>query len=237
MSIDFPKYSIQEVSGTNKKFTNKVFFSSVVISFALGLLISNVYSKHNNTTLQKRNVFLEDSSRKNSIVITQLKAEKNILETDQKIKKQAVLHLQQEYKNLLNDTNNLKAEVAFYEKLLSPNKIKKGLRIFSTQIEIQEENNFVIKFTLVQKIEKAQEISGKFTVHIEGTQDGQPKKLQANINKESNYKFKYYQNISLNYLLPKGFNAEQLVVKLFPKNKKAKPVEFSKKWQIENKER
>ena len=85
-------------------------------------------------------------------------------------------------------------------------------------------------YTLVQKIQKAKIITGGFEISVLGRLEGVKKSIAIHIKDQSKYKFKYFQKISLDFSLPKGFKAEQLVVKLFPQNKKSNLIEHTVSW-------
>ncbi len=124
----------------------------------------------------------------------------------------------------------MESEISFYQQLLSPNAENKGLRVFDNHIFELDNNNFKLQATLVQKIQKANIISGRFEIYVIGKQENEQKTLAIHKKDDSKYEFKYFHKVSFGFSLPKGFKAEQLVVKLFPQNKKSKPVEHTVTW-------
>lgn len=231
MSIELPKYSIQEVSDKPKKATLTTLFILLLVGIAIGFVLTNVFSKNTNKNLFNRNEVLEEINTKNQDQIVTNETQISLLKTEHKVQKQAAMELQQDYKKLLDKNNSLSSEIKFYESLLSPNSKNKGLRVFNAEILHKLDNSYILKIVLVQKIEKAYEITGKYKVSVIGKEHDKNKTITIS-KSGSKYKFKYFQNISYEFLLPKSFNPLQLVVELFPKDKKAKSVKHIIDWQI-----
>jgi hypothetical protein len=231
VSIELPNYTIQTESERPNKFKKFILPLSIIISLLVGYFASGVYSNTTIKSLRMRNDVLETVNSKNLDKIVQLETQLSMLKTEKKVKQQAVIELQNDYKELINSQDNLKSEISFYERLLSPNTGNKGLRIFELSVNNKNDLSYHLKMILVQKIERAKIISGKLEIFVVGKQNNKTKSLLISKEKDSSYKFKYFHNFSLNFSLPEGFNAQQLVVKLFPKGKKAKTIEHTVVWQ------
>ena len=230
MSIELPKYSIQ----TEERKPNRLKKFLLPIVAIGGLLIGyfggGFYVKQSNESLSVRNDVLENINNENQDIIAQLTSEVSILKIEKKVKQQAMLLLQKDYKDAIDGQTALKSEITFYEKLLSPNAQNKGLRVFNSVIHKRDNNYFDLKVILVQKLERANEIAGTFKISLVGREKNLPKTLDLSAKTDTKYKFRYFHNISLNFSLPEGFQPEQLVVNLFPQNKKAKTVEYTVEW-------
>lgn len=230
VSIQLPNYTIQEKAEEQSSAKKLLPVLLMALSFIAGYLISSYYTNNSNQSIRVRNTVLEDINTENKNQISQQKTELSILKTEKKIKDEAILQLQDNLKTSINSFNTLKSDVNFYERLLSPDTENKGLRVFETKINQQTKNAYQLKITIVQKIEKAKSISGSYQIKLIGKLKGKAKTIQINKKNESNYKFKYFHHLSLLFSIPEGFNAEQLVVKLFPKNKRSKIVEYTVNW-------
>jgi hypothetical protein len=231
VSIELPKYSIQTEEKKPNRFKNFLLPSIVIGSLLIGYFGGGFYLKQRNESLSVRNDVLENINNDNQDLITQLTSEVSILKTEQKVKQQAMLLIQKDYKDSIEKQTELKSEITFYEKLLSPNVKNKGLRVFNAVIQKRDDNYFDLKIILVQKLERAKEIAGTFKISLVGREKSIPKTLDLSVKMDTKYKFRYFHNISLNFSLPEGFQPEQLVVNLFPQNKKAKTVEYTVEWQ------
>lgn len=231
VSTELPKFTIQALSKEPSRLKKTAYPLLVILSFCFGYF-GSIYFKNNTVkTLNERNDVLEEQNNTNQDKLIQQNEELSLLKTEQKIKQEAVLQLQNNYKDLIKSQNKLKSEIDFYERLLSPNSQNKGLRVFESKVLKHSDKQYSVKIILVQKLERAKEISGKYKIEIIGKKGSAPKTLQISSIKDIAFKFKYFHNISLDFSLPEGFNAEQLVVRLFPSIKKAKTIEYSVDWQ------
>ena len=231
MSIELPKYSIQEEEKKPNKLKQFMLPIVAINCLLIGYFGGGFYSNQNNDSLRERNVVLEDLNNDNQDVIAQLNSEISILKIDKKVKQQAMILLQKDLKDSIAKQTELKSEIVFYEKLLSPNAQNKGLRVFNSVINKRDDNYFDLKVILVQKLERAKEISGTFKISLVGREKNLPKTVDLSEKTETKYQFRYFHNISFGFSLPEGFKPEQLVVILLPKNKKAKAIDYSAEWQ------
>lgn len=231
MSIELPSYSIQTAENKPRKILRFILPLLFILGTVVGYFSSGLYSNQTINTLKERNNVLEDINIKNQDVISQQSSDLSILNTDKKVKKQGILLLQKDYKSSIELQDSLKAEIKFYERLLSPNSEKKGLRVFETKIQENSDGTYTLKAILVQKIERARNIAGSFNIKLIGKENNKTKTLILNNNSDSKFDFKYFYTISLAFSTPEGFKPEQLVVELLPKNKKAKTVINTVDWQ------
>jgi hypothetical protein len=202
----------------------------VGIVFCLGYFGRMLFEKSNFASVQERNEILEVLNSDYQDKLVQKDTEISVLRTENKVKQQAVEILQKDYKNSIDKQNELRTDISFYQKLLSPDTENKGLRVFENQLTQLTDGSFKLTIVLVQKIERAREISGKISVELLGQINKEKSSVILNNTDTSSYKFKYFQNISLSFSLPEGFKAEQLVVKLKPSIKKAKSVTQISDW-------
>ena len=72
---------------------------------------------------------------------------------------------------------------------------------------------------------------------IEGTVKGETrtlewKELASNVKKQSKFRFRYFQNMEGDILLPDGFKPAWIHITILPKGKKYKKLEKSYSWSI-----
>lgn len=230
MSIELPKYSIQEAKEKPSFIKTYLPILMLVCGLIVGFIGYKLLSSKTLSNFVEKNRLLEDTVHKFEEKNELLKVEVSQLKAETLIKNEALLQLQKDYKQQIDNENKLKSEINFYEQLLSPSIENKGLRVFQSRISDLKNSNYNLDLTLVQKIQKAQIIKGRFEVHVSGTQNNSKNTITAHLKDDSNYEFKYFHKISLDFSLPKGFQAEQLIVKLFPNNKKSKLIEYSVSW-------
>jgi len=231
VGIELPKYSIQTNEQESSLFKTLLFPFSLLLSLVLGYFGSDLYANQTINTLQIRNNVLEEENAVNQDLIAQQETNISLLKTENKVQQQATLLLQSDYKDLIEAQDEYKSEITFYQRLLSPSAENKGLRVFETRLNQKQNLSYKLKVILAQKIERANNISGSFSVNLIGKEKSLPKTLQINSTKETKFNFKYFYTLSLDFSLPEGFQPEQLVVELFPTNKKAKTVKHTVDWE------
>lgn len=231
MSIELPSYSIQTIENKPKKNLRFTLLLLFILGLSIGYFSSGLYSNQTIKTLTERNNVLENINIENLDVISQQSSELSILKTDKKVKQQGIVLLQKDYKANIEAQDSLKAEIKFYERLLSPSSENKGLRVFEAKAQEKSSGTYGLKIILVQKIERARNIAGSYTIKLVGKQNNQNKTLLLSNNNDSKFDFKYFYTVSLPFSLPEGFKPEQLVVELLPKNKKAKTITHTVDWQ------
>jgi len=230
VSSKTPQYTILEAvpePSALKKLKIPLF---LLLSLSIGYLSSHYFAGDRLKSLRTRNSVLEDLNAKNEDTFMQQKAKISKLAIEIKVKNQAILQLQEDLTNSIKKQGHLQSEIKFYEKLLSPNAENKGLRVFQAKLSKQGLNEYELNVILVQKLERAKTITGKYQIQLKGKLNQEGKILTLAAKDQSNYNFKYFHPITLAFSVPEGFKAEQLVVKLFPKRKKSKTVEFSTNW-------
>lgn len=230
MSIEVPKYVIQE-TGTNQPRSKLGLMLSLIAALIIGYVLNELYSSRMMQTLRTQNEVLEENNIHNQESISELESKVSFIETELKVKRQATLDLQINYKDRLDELTQLKQDIQFYERLLSPNLKNTGLRVFEASILKQSQSSNKINVIFVNKIARANEVSGKYSIEITGTKNKENHTINALNDDKNKYRFKYFHKVSFDFSLPDGFKPEQLVVKLFPKTKKAKTIEYKASWQ------
>jgi len=144
----------------------------------------------------------------------------SLLKTEANVKQQAIIELQRNISVMSEENAVLKADVAFYENLLSHKDNIKKLRVFEVQGEWVDDW-VQLKVVLAQKLEKAQLVKGQIKLSLKGIQDeaGETINLVERFELENNFEFKYFQIKKYAISLPKGFNPTLLLVELQSKNK------------------
>ncbi|TDR23428.1 hypothetical protein C8D91_0289 [Marinicella litoralis] len=155
----------------------------------------------------------------------------SLLETEVKIKNQAIAELQKSLDSLTQEKSTLKADLVFYENLLSHKDTINKLRVFDIEIEEQGELVF-IKMVLAQKLQKADLTEGTLVMKLTGIteQTGTVIDLVEQYKLDNDYAFKYFEIKKYTISLPKGFNPTTLLVELHGKNKRQKVVSEQFQW-------
>lgn len=130
-------------------------------------------------------------------------------------------------------------ELTFYRGIVSPEDGIGGLRIQRFQIlPGAADQQYRLRLVLVQSMRQDAFVSGAVSVEIEGVQDNKP--LQLPLAKAVNdaeatanlpFRFRYFQNIEQDIVLPVGFDPRAVTVEV--KTAKLAPVRESYPWQVQ----
>jgi len=128
----------------------------------------------------------------------------------------------------------LRADVAFYERLVGATGQRRGLTVHGLQLEPQGQGAWHFTATLTQNLNRGAVSRGGLVLAVEGTRDGAPARLSwADLRPPeaaapSNYSFKYFQEVEGDILLPPGFTPLRVLVRAEPAGGSA--VEKSFTW-------
>lgn len=133
----------------------------------------------------------------------------------------------------------LRADVAFYERLVGATAQRRGLSVHALVMEsqgVQPQTDSVWHFqsTLTQNLNRGAVSAGRLTLEIEGSNGGKLRTLDWDaLRQQENadgveYSFKYFQQVEGDVILPDGFSPVRVTVHLQPKSGSA--VEHSFTW-------
>lgn len=144
----------------------------------------------------------------------------SLLQTEVKVKEQAIIELQRNIGVMNEENSQLKADVSFYENLLSHKDDINKLRVFEVSATPTDEW-ISLQIVLAQKLEKAQLVKGQLSLQLKGIKNdkGEQIDLVNQFKLNNDYEFKYFQIKKYTISLPKGFNPTTLLVELKGKNK------------------
>ena len=133
----------------------------------------------------------------------------------------------------------LRADVAFYERLVGATAQRRGLSVHALAMQaqsVQERNGSAwhFKSTLTQNLNRGAVSAGRLTLEIEGSNNGKLQTLDWDALRQQQgaegieYSFKYFQQIEGDVFLPEGFSPVRVSVHLQPRSGAA--VEHSFTW-------
>jgi len=120
--------------------------------------------------------------------------------------------------SLQNDIAELKAEVGFYKSVLMPNVNEKGLRIERLELKATADPLKVrYHLLLTQVVDKHLFIQGGVQMSLVGTRDNQEVsipfgELNGMNNPSTGFRFRYFQNIDGELVVPDGFSPMEIEV-------------------------
>ncbi len=128
----------------------------------------------------------------------------------------------------------LRADVAFYERLVGATAQRRGLNVHELRLQPQTGQAWHFTATLTQNLNRGAINAGDLRLLVEGTQDGRLKRLEWSDLRQQPaapgvpYSFKYFQQVEGDLLLPAGFEPVRVIAQLKPGN--APVVEQSFTW-------
>jgi hypothetical protein len=213
----------------------------VSISLFCGYRLGNFYHAYQIQTLQQQKQRLESLYSKHVSQTQRI----NTLEVELEVERLANQRSQQMLKTIEQQHYQVKKELAFYEKVMAPEKQANGLVIDGVNLtQTGSENHFRFQIILVQQLLRKRYAKGFVEVTLTGSLDNKPVELalstMSNLSKkELSFSFQYFQMINGDFTLPENFIPEKInVAAILPKGKwqDYNRVDTSYSWQklIEN---
>lgn len=128
----------------------------------------------------------------------------------------------------------LRADVAFYERLVGATGQRRGLSVHAIRMQPQNDTAWHFTSTLTQNLNRGAVSIGQLSLAIEGTRDGRRQTLDWDALRQGgsapglDYSFKYFQQVEGDVFLPEGFTPVRVTVRLKPRSGAA--VEQSFTW-------
>ena len=131
----------------------------------------------------------------------------------------------------------LRADVAFYERLVGPTQQPKGLNVFSSEFIAAAGNAWQYQIVLTQNLNRGAISEGRMRFLIEGVRNGKLASVDWNeLHQQAampgqTYSFRYFQALEGQVMLPSGFTPQRVRVSLQGEDV---AVEQSFDWKIGN---
>jgi uncharacterized membrane-anchored protein YhcB (DUF1043 family) len=197
-------------------------FSVIAICLFCGYRFGNFFHQYQQKILEQQQLRLDELYQKQSKqvkIINQLKVE---LEVERLANNES----QKLLKKIEQDHYQVKKQLAFYEKVMAPEKQADGIVIedFSVQAT-QSEDHFRFQVVLMQQQSNKRFVKGHIKLSIVGSLIDQPKKISLNelspmTDQQLSFSFKYFQIIEGEFTLPDSFIAEKIeLAAILPKRK------------------
>jgi hypothetical protein len=172
--------------------------------------------------------------------IESLRRQIAILETAREIDRETYALVEQNLEQLEGQIQSQEEELAFYQGIVSPEDGSAGLRIQSIDIEpLAPERHFLIRFVLVQAIVHSGRVTGGVELAVLGTSDDGVDAvldLATLVGDESfaeiSYDFRYFQTIEREVLLPPGFAAESVELRISPSEPRGAGLVQNYSWDV-----
>jgi hypothetical protein len=169
--------------------------------------------------------------------IEELKRRLAVLETSQEIDRETYSQVEANLNELQARIQSQEEELAFYRGIISPEEGAAGVRVQSFELRpADRENAYVLHLVLVQAITHDRRVSG--TVHFEfaGSLDGEPTALaldtlvSAGSDGDLAYSFRYFQDLQREFVLPAGFEPDEVQMQIRPREPSGQPIGQTFAW-------
>jgi len=215
-----------------------VFITGVVVMSAVSFLLGNyqIRQQHQRVVDQLDKLSAEYALLQQRE--TELRQKVFNLESGRSIDNFAKQEIQEVIRQYEDTIKQLKKDVSFYQSIMAPSENIKGLQVQNFELQkTTEEKRFGYKVVLAQITDNKSYISGVVLVNVIGMKDGAKEVLalrdvdddQASLGIK--FRFKYFQNISGELILPEGFVPESIQVVAQADGKKASKLERSFMWK------
>lgn len=160
--------------------------------------------------------------------------EKAVLERSDQIHREALTRLQETLAEREEELAALRADVAFYERLVGGSARQKGLAVHSVHFEPLRDGRLRYEITLSQNLKTSAMTEGSLSFSIEGRVDGRPQVLEwakldpAAEGRPRTFSFRYFQQIKGSILLPPEFRPERVRLRI---QRKGSEVEKTIPWE------
>jgi len=214
-----------------------VFLTGVVVIGAASFLLGSyqIRQQHDQVLKQLTDISSEYASLKERETILRQKVAN--LESGRMIDDLAKQEIQGVIRDYKSTVSQLQKDVSFYQNIMAPADNARGLQVQKVDIQAGAvKNRFAYKFVLAQVADNKSYMKGVVAINLIGMQ-GEKKEIipLRDISEQKElgikFKFKYFQDIAGDLVLPLGFIPESIQVVAQSKGKKASRIEQSFVWQ------
>jgi len=214
-------------------------FLLVLISLCLftGYRLGNYYHHSQTTNLEQQQVRLEQLYQQQEFYVERVHSLEVELAVEQLANQQAQAMLKKEALQFVE----IKKQLAFYEKIMAPEKQAGSLVVDEVKIVATNTPNlYRFQVTLVQQRLKRRYTKGFIDLNFVGSLDQKPNRIKLSevssaVKKDLSFSFQYFQIISGEFTLPENFIAETLALTVnIAKSRSQKKMQFEQvlPWQL-----
>ncbi len=139
---------------------------------------------------------------------------------------------------LQDEIAQLNEEIRFYKGVMLPNAEKKGLRIERLNVaQTDDPKKYKYSLLLTQVVDKHEYVQGGVEIALIGNEGGNQTRLPlselvADKKKAIGFRFRYFQNIDGELLVPDGFEPREIMVVARSSGRHPQRLEKSFSWQL-----
>lgn len=210
----------------------------IVLCLFIGYRLGNFYHNFQSTTLEQQKHRLEQLYQQQADQVERI----HTLEVELTVEQLASQNAQATLKKMSIEHYQVKTELAFYEKVMAPEKEANGLVIDNLKVTASKSpNHYNFQVVLVQQQLKKRYAKGYVDLVVTGSLANKPSALKLSelssiTRKELSFSFKYFQVIEGSFTLPTNFIPEKIQLSaILTKSKWQKYQKLNKTqlWAIE----
>lgn len=214
-----------------------VIFSLVLISVYCGYRFGNYYHNYQKDLIEHQKIRLKNLYSQQADLSTQV----NTLTVELEVERIASQRSVKLLKKMESEHYEVKKQIAFYEKVMAPEKQANGLALDTVLVfPTKSPHHYRFDVTLVQQQLRKQYAKGYIDIQVLGSLHNKPHTLSlSNIStlkrQDLSFSFKYFQVIDGEFTLPKGFAPERLSISAtLPKGRwqDYKQINASYPWRV-----
>ncbi len=175
----------------------------------------------------------EQAHQQLQIRFDELKQQVATLARSDQISRDANRDLQGALSEREEEIAGLRADVAFYERLVGATSQRRGLTVHALKMEPQNSSAWQFQATLTQNLNRGAVSGGQLSLSIEGSRAGKLQTLGWDDLRQQDkaarvaFSFKYFQQVKGDVFLPEGFSPVRVTVRLQPRSGAAIAQSFS----------
>jgi len=213
------------------------FITGVVVMSAASFLLGSYQIKQQHGQVVQQLTILSDEYASLKESETTLRQQVANLESGRTIDNLAKQEIQETIRDYKTTISQLEKDVSFYQNIMAPSDNARGLQVQKVNIQASSvKSRFAYKFVLAQVADNKAYMKGVVAINLIGMKAD--KKVIIPLRDVSDqeelgikFKFKYFQDIAGDLVIPKGFIPESIQVVAQSKGKKASRIEQSFAWQ------
>jgi len=187
-----------------------------------GYRVGNFYHGYQVTTLAQQKIRLDALYEKN----VQQNSRINTLEVELEVERMSNQRSQKVLKAMESQHYQVKKELAFYEKVMAPEKTADGVAVDRMSVyPTGSPHHFRFQIVLVQQQIRKRFAKGYVSFLLTGSLDNKPNQLalsniSSSTRKDLSFSFQYFQIVEGEFTLPEGFLPEKVELStILPKNR------------------
>jgi hypothetical protein len=198
--------------------------TALVVSWVISVLLTwDLTRRHAVPDLARTRAELQDARQQlgeQQARIDRLRQRNAVARRSDEVSRAANQALQETLSQRDQEIAALRADTAFYERLVGGTAQRQGLAVHSLELKPTADGAWRYTLTLTQNLKKASVSKGDLTLRVDGVQDGKlsslawSELLQQQDAAPQSFAFKYFQQLEGSMMLPAGFTPHRVRVQL-----------------------